>query len=165
MLYLGINRVSPGHWNPESSSYKLEFKGKDESYGNPPPGSLTEARHKKACQHINKELSQLLCIIRSIGTKDEETGQVKVTFFKLFRYYIPISDKIVGLLLRARRWKLVHFPGEMLYQGQDDEAIITLLVNQQDIPYAGQLDFTSQDQPTKEGSYPLSEDSVSTNDM
>ena len=31
------------------------------------------------------------------------------------------------MLLRARKYGLVHFEGEMLYQKQDDNKIITLL--------------------------------------
>ena len=30
--------------------------------------------------------------------------------------------------MRARRWNLVDFTGEMLYQRQDDKKIVTLLV-------------------------------------
>lgn len=165
-MFQGINRVSQDVWHPGQSSFKLEFNGKDASYGNPPAGSLTEARHQKACSHVNKEISQLLGIIRSIGTRDQETGKKCVTFYKLFRYYIPISDKIVGLLLRARRWRLVHFSGEMLYQGQDDDVVITLLLDEDDIPYDRKHDFvTSDNKPTGEGSYPASEASVSTSEM
>ena len=167
-LFVGINRVCQGNWQPGESSFKLEFHGKDDSYGNPPEGSLTEARHRKACRHINKEISQLLCIIRGIGTRDPDSGKVCVTFYKLFRYYIPISDKIVGLLLRARRWKLVEFPGEMLYQGQDDNVVITLMVNEEDIPHNRRFEFGStpdSKHAAREGSYPTSEVSVSTMEM
>ena len=38
-----------------------------------------------------------------------------------------ISDKCVGLLLRARRYKLLAFVGEMLYQGKDDNTTITMI--------------------------------------
>ena len=146
LWFSGINTVvSEDSWDPDKS-FKLEFKGKDENYGKPPEGSLTEARAKKACQHINKELSTLLSIIRGIGNRDEQTGEISVTFGKLFRYYIPISDKIVGLLLRARRWRLVDFTGEMLYQGQDDEKLVKLLISDEDIPYSRRFDF-SLDQP------------------
>ncbi len=35
--------------------------------------------------------------------------------------------QVVGMLVRARRHGLVHFTGEMLYQGQDNDKIIMLL--------------------------------------
>ena len=35
--------------------------------------------------------------------------------------YNRINDKLVGLLIRARKRDLVHFEGEMLYQNRDDE--------------------------------------------
>lgn len=145
MSFLGINVAVPeDSWDP-GKSYKLEFKGKDESYGKPPEGSLTEARAKKACHHINQELATLLSVIRGIGKRDNSTGQISVTFGSLFRYYIPISDKVVGLLLRARRWRLVNFSGEMLYQGQDDNTMVTLLISDDDIPCSRRFDFSSNE--------------------
>uniref|UniRef100_A0A0K0D8W6 Costars domain-containing protein n=1 Tax=Angiostrongylus cantonensis TaxID=6313 RepID=A0A0K0D8W6_ANGCA len=35
---------------------------------------------------------------------------------------------LVGMLIRARKYGLVDFDGEMLYQRQDDEKIIKLLM-------------------------------------
>jgi hypothetical protein len=35
--------------------------------------------------------------------------------------------QVVGMLIRARKYGLVDFEGEMLYQRQDDQKIITLL--------------------------------------
>ena len=50
-----------------------------------------------------------------------------VTFGRLFERYTRISNKVVGMLLRARKQNLVHFEGEMLFQRRDDGVIITLL--------------------------------------
>ena len=47
-----------------------------------------------------------------------KTGRTKQSAFK---------DKLVGMLLRARKYGLVHFDGEMLYQRQDDHKEIRLL--------------------------------------
>uniref|UniRef100_A0A8C7F2P0 Si:dkey-29b11.3 n=1 Tax=Oncorhynchus kisutch TaxID=8019 RepID=A0A8C7F2P0_ONCKI len=52
---------------------------------------------------------------------------VTVEFGKLFEHYVNISNKVVGILLRARKQGLVSFEGEMLWQGQDDRVLITLL--------------------------------------
>lgn len=38
-----------------------------------------------------------------------------------------ISDKCVGILLRARKHGFVYFDGEMLYQRRDDNVIIKLI--------------------------------------
>ena len=38
-----------------------------------------------------------------------------------------ISNKVVGLLLRARKYGFVAFEGETLFQRKDDNVIITLL--------------------------------------
>ena len=39
--------------------------------------------------------------------------------------YNRINDKLVGLLIRARKRDLVHFEGEMLYQNRDDEKFVS----------------------------------------
>uniref|UniRef100_A0AAY4E7V4 Costars domain-containing protein n=1 Tax=Denticeps clupeoides TaxID=299321 RepID=A0AAY4E7V4_9TELE len=54
-------------------------------------------------------------------------GRPAVDFGTLFERYVTISDKLVGVLLRARKQGLVHFEGEMLWQGRDDHVVITLL--------------------------------------
>lgn len=38
-----------------------------------------------------------------------------------------INDKLVGLLLRARKHKFVDFEGEMLFQRRDDDVSIFML--------------------------------------
>ena len=38
-----------------------------------------------------------------------------------------ISNKVVGVLLRARKYGFVTFEGETLFQGRDDNVVITLL--------------------------------------
>uniref|UniRef100_A0A8C2WY85 Si:dkey-29b11.3 n=1 Tax=Cyclopterus lumpus TaxID=8103 RepID=A0A8C2WY85_CYCLU len=52
---------------------------------------------------------------------------ITVEFGKLFEHYVTISNKLVGVLLRARKQGLVDFEGEMLWQGKDDHAVITLM--------------------------------------
>ena len=49
-----------------------------------------------------------------------------VTFKKLFDIYTAISNKLVGLLLRARKHGYVEFEGELLLQGRDDAKLIKL---------------------------------------
>lgn len=59
--------------------------------------------------------------------REQPDGTVWVTFGRLFERYTRISNKVVGMLLRARKQNLVHFEGEMLFQKRDDDVIITLL--------------------------------------
>lgn len=127
----GVNKRMNEQWDP-SKSYMIEFRGKDETYGRPVEGTKTAERAQKAIKHINKQIINLLIVIRRIGDKDPETNLTSITFGKLFEWYEPISDNLVGLLIRARRWRLVDFPGEMLYQRQDDNVVIKLLVTEDD---------------------------------
>lgn len=41
--------------------------------------------------------------------------------------YTVISDKLVGMLLRARKHKILDFEGEVLFQRKDDHVPIILL--------------------------------------
>ncbi|NWX83915.1 ABRA protein, partial [Nothoprocta pentlandii] len=117
--------------NPFSSDERLAARPVhsshgDPSYGRPPEGSKTEQRGRDAHSHVGREVEELCGIIRSTGEKGED-GHVSVTFRQLFETYVTISNKVVGILLRARKHGLVHFEGEMLWQGKDDDVIITLL--------------------------------------
>ncbi|EDO27705.1 predicted protein, partial [Nematostella vectensis] len=95
-------------------------------YGRPKAGSSTEARGKSAGLHISKEVLDLCKVIRNVGQAQPD-GTVTVTFGKLFNVYVSISNKLVGMLMRARKQGLVEFEGEMLWQRRDDHKIITLL--------------------------------------
>ncbi|XP_028834613.1 actin-binding Rho-activating protein [Denticeps clupeoides] len=95
-------------------------------YGRPPEGSRTEQRGRDAHSHIGREVQELCAVIRDIGRSGGD-GRPAVDFGTLFERYVTISDKLVGVLLRARKQGLVHFEGEMLWQGRDDHVVITLL--------------------------------------
>lgn len=47
-------------------------------------------------------------------------------FFNL-QIYNSINDKLVGLLLRARKHKFIDFEGEMLFQRRDDDVPVFML--------------------------------------
>ncbi|KAM6927742.1 actin-binding Rho-activating protein [Xenentodon cancila] len=118
--------------NPFSEEFDHEFamaqrlrKG-DSGYGRPKEGSKTAERGDRAQKHIHREMEEMVWIIRDMGFKDKE-GRTIITFGRLFDRYVKISDKVVGILLRCRKHKMVDFEGEMLWKGQDDDVIITLM--------------------------------------
>lgn len=98
----------------------------DKEYGRPVAGSKTETRGRFAGAHISQEVKQLCQIILQMG-EEQPDGTFSVTFRRLFDRYTRISNKVVRMLLRARKQNLVHFEGEMLFQRRDDDVIITLL--------------------------------------
>nr|XP_020025833.1 actin-binding Rho-activating protein [Castor canadensis] len=118
--------------NPFSEEFDYELamstrlhKG-DEGYGRPKEGSKTAERAKRAEEHIYREVTEMCFVIRTMA-RHRRDGKVQVTFGELFDRYVRISDKVVGILMRARKHGLVHFEGEMLWQGRDDHVVITLL--------------------------------------
>lgn len=102
-------------------------------YGRPLQGSLTEQRGQEAHTHISKEIKKLCEAIKTIGELKEKDGGgsnrkvIAVEFGKLFQHYVAISNKLVGILLRARKQRLVEFEGEMLWQEKDDHVVIFLV--------------------------------------
>ncbi|CAI9609219.1 unnamed protein product [Staurois parvus] len=118
--------------NPFSDEFDHDFamskrlqKGED-GYGRPKEGTKTAERAMRAEAHIHREMRDL-CFIISTMAEPGKDGKVQVTFGELFDRYVRISDKVVGILLRARKHGMVDFPGEMLWQGRDDDVIITLM--------------------------------------
>ncbi|CAL1266031.1 unnamed protein product [Larinioides sclopetarius] len=98
----------------------------DPRYGKPPEGSKTEKRGMAAGAQISNEVLFLCEMIAQYGVPNEDST-ASISFGELFQIYTTISNKVVGILLRARKHGLVYFEGEMLYQRRDDNVIITLL--------------------------------------
>ena len=118
--------------NPYSGSYQFQaFDTSAKDYGRPPPGSKTEARGIKAGIHVCREILYLCELID--GNAEGEEPNKYILFGKLFLIYSYFSDKLVGMLIRARKYGLLHFEGEMLYQRQDDNKPITLLYSLEDL--------------------------------
>lgn len=95
-------------------------------YGKPVPGSKTEVRAQKYQASCVREIVELCGVVSERGYTDT-IGRRAILFGDLFNSYRFISDKCCGLLLRARKYKLLEFEGEMLFQGKDDNTVITML--------------------------------------
>ena len=103
------------------------MKKGQQGYGVPVAGSKTDARGKKAHERISNEIVELCAVIEDNGLKINE-DQSTIKFGRLFDIYTVISNKLVGVLLRARKYGFVAFEGETLFQRRDDNVIITLLM-------------------------------------
>jgi len=117
------NKGASGSSASETTSTGLSKD--DPRYGRPPEGSLTEYRGLKAHSQVSAEVQQLLRLIREYG-EEQRDGSYEITFGELFQMYTVISNKVVGILLRARKHGLLDFQGEMLYQRRDEGKIITV---------------------------------------
>ncbi|XP_015598507.1 actin-binding Rho-activating protein isoform X2 [Cephus cinctus] len=114
--------------NPFTSGLNIEKpKFSKDEYGRPAAGSLSDIRGRKATAHISREIQELCEIISQNGTPCKDMPEIiGITFGDLFNIYTHVSDKCVGLLLRARKQKLVEFEGECLFQRRDDNVPIFL---------------------------------------
>lgn len=86
-------------------------------------------RGVKANNQIHAEVKELCEIIASNGYKltNKPDSLIAIKFKSLFNMYTVISNKLVGVLLRARKHGYVDFKGEILFQARDDHVQITLL--------------------------------------
>lgn len=110
----------------EGASHKAALSKDDPRYGRPEEGSKTDKRGKQAGNLISSEIRVLCENITEFGQL-MPNGTTVIKFGELFQLYTSISNKLVGILLRARKHGLVCFEGEMLYQRRDDNVVITLL--------------------------------------
>lgn len=118
--------------NPFSGQHNSRSKSpkflSPEEYGKPKPGSLTEYRGMKANIQVYQEMIELCQIISDAGQPVEGEPELRqITFGELFQIYVHINDKVVGLLLRARKHELLTFEGECLFQKFHDHVPIYLL--------------------------------------
>lgn len=107
----------------EGASHRAKLEKDDPKYGKPVEGSWTELHGRQAGQHISGEIVELCRVIAELGRQLPD-GSYTITFGQLFEAYTKISNKLVGMLMRARKQKLIHFEGEMLFQRRDDDVII-----------------------------------------
>ncbi|RWS00137.1 actin-binding Rho-activating protein-like protein [Dinothrombium tinctorium] len=98
----------------------------DENYGRPVEGSKTDLRGKKAHESVSNEVRVLCQMIKDYG-EELSDGSIVISFGDLFQLYTHISNKVVGILLRARKHGFVQFEGEMLFQRRDDNVPIRLV--------------------------------------
>ena len=122
----GSPRVASWDGTPHRMSLERQKRGFGAGYGTPQEGTKSEARGFRAGHNVSKEICELCENIINIAEPHPD-GTFTVQFGPLFKLYTVISEKVVGMLIRARRHKLVTFEGEMLYQKQDDEKVITLI--------------------------------------
>ncbi len=110
----------------EGASTRAKLSKDDANYAKPVEGSMTAIRGQAAGERISNEIKELIQIIKVMGKKGED-GVHRIHFGLLFNVYLKISNKLVGILMRARKQGLIHFEGEMLWQRRDDHVVITLL--------------------------------------
>jgi len=101
-------------------------------YGKPIPGSASDKRGQEYQKAVTLEVMGLCRIIFSRGFR-LSNGHTLMLFKDIFQIYQSISNKVVGILARARKNRLVHFEGETLFQGESDDTNVTLLRSASDI--------------------------------
>jgi len=123
--------MTKSYQRQESHLAKLSLvHGKD--YGKPVAGSASEKRSQEYQRNVVEEVASLCYQISLHGYKAAD-GTEQILFGDLFKLNEKISNKCVGLLQRARKYRLLHFAGETLWQGADDKVVISLLRRNREI--------------------------------
>ncbi|CAF2511727.1 unnamed protein product [Rotaria sp. Silwood2] len=96
--------------------------------GAPPSADQADLAHRghEVQEQVLEEMKQLCQVIQTNGKKQEDET-ITITFGDLFEIYADISDKLVGVLLKARKHGYLKFQGEMLLQHRDENVIIHLI--------------------------------------
>ena len=68
-----------------------------------------------------------MSVIEDMGEVNPDTGKKFTTFGPLFIAYQDISDTLVGILMRAKKYKHLTYKGQMLFQGMHNDVVIQLL--------------------------------------
>jgi fused signal recognition particle receptor len=97
----------------------------DANYGKAKAGSASAERARRAKVWVKEQIEILIRVVTNIGDTDA-AGNMCCEFGKLFVAYETISDTLVGMLQRSKKFGLVEFEGEMLFQGQSDKVMVTL---------------------------------------
>lgn len=118
------NNVFSAHYDPNAAK---KLKPGDKGYGSAPEGSESAVRAQKANDWVKVQVKQLIDVIGEIGTAGPG-GLKQTNFGTLFVRYETISDTVVGILQRAKKYGVVTFEGEMLFQGQSNGVVIALTV-------------------------------------
>ena len=126
----------------EGASHRQALAKTHTEYGRPIHGTDTEIRGRAARSLMSHEVDTLVYMIKEHGKKVGNQS-ICITFGELFRLYVQISNKLVGALLRARKYGLVDFKGEMLFQRRDEGTLI--LLNLSKVKEAG--DFKEKPRP------------------
>ena len=122
----GLPRVASWDGTLHRIPLESQRRGFPAGYDKPQEGTKSKARGFRAGHHVSREICILCENILKIAEPHPD-GTFTVQFGPLFQRYTVISEKVVGMLIRARRHKLVTFEGEMLYQRRDEEKVITLI--------------------------------------
>jgi len=85
-----------------------------------------DPRAVDAARWTDKVVRQLIDEIKQRGTTNAD-GQAVVTFGTLFEETANIFDALVGILKTAKKYFVVSFGPDQLWQGKDDNVEITLL--------------------------------------
>uniref|UniRef100_A0AC35U8K3 Costars domain-containing protein n=1 Tax=Rhabditophanes sp. KR3021 TaxID=114890 RepID=A0AC35U8K3_9BILA len=118
--------------NPYSKTYEAPvFDKNSKDYGRPEVGSKTAKRADKAGDYITREIIFLCETINGYSTGEFPNQIIK--FGPLFQIYNYYSSSLCGMLIRCRKYGLLTFEGEMLYQRQDDHKIIRMLKTMDEI--------------------------------
>ena len=116
--------IFSGKYEGEGACEKNKIE-KSKDYGKPKEGTLTAKRAEKAKEWVQVEIAKLLAVIVDIGGKTDD-GLPYICFGPLFIAYQDISDTLVGILMRAKKYKYLEYQGDMLFQGCHDKVQITL---------------------------------------
>ena len=88
-------------------------------------GGQPDARALQAARWTDKEIRKLIAEVSARGKQQD--GKVEITFGQLFQETADIFEALSGTCKTAKKYGVVDYDAEQLWQGQNDATVITLL--------------------------------------
>jgi hypothetical protein len=85
-----------------------------------------DERAVAAAKWVDKEIRKLIAQIQRLGAVGPD-GKLQIKYGPLFDETTNIFEALSGTLKTAKKYKVVDYEGELLYQGASDNVVITLL--------------------------------------
>jgi len=85
-----------------------------------------DPRAIEAAKWTDGEIKRVIHEIKTRGFQNDE-GQTVITFGQLFDETDQIFDALSGILKTSKKYEVVDYEGEQLWQGKNDKTIVTLL--------------------------------------
>lgn len=107
-------------------SFGVDVDGNEADGGDGDELEELDPRAIEAAAWTDKEIRKLISEIKSRGYTDDD-GKHAITFGQLFEETDQIFDALSGICKTAKKYKVLAFDAEQLWQGQNDSTVITLL--------------------------------------
>jgi len=110
----------------------------------------------EAARWTNAQIAKLIEMIKVYGVRDEDTDITSIKFKVLFDETADVFDALSGICKTAKKYKVIAYEAEQLWQGRHDDTDIVLLQEQFDGVKIKRRKLSALSSPKKSGGFSAS---------